>query len=115
MSSFVDLHSHSTASDGTFAPAAVARLAKDAGLDGFALTDHDTIGGLAEAGAEAQNLGIGFLPGIEISAVPPIENGTLHILGYGIDAQNSVLTSMTRQLIEARDNRNPQIIAKLRE
>ena len=115
MPQFVDLHSHSTASDGTFAPAAVARLAKDAGLAGFALTDHDTIAGLAEAAAECANLGLAFLSGIEISAVPPIENGTLHILGYGIDPTNAVLTEMARQLIEARDNRNPQIIKRLRE
>jgi len=115
MSGFVDLHSHSTASDGTFAPAEVVRLAKEAGLVGLALTDHDTVAGLAEAAGEAQRLGLTFVPGIEISAVPPIENGTLHILGYCIDPANAVLTEMARQLIAARDNRNPQIIARLRE
>jgi predicted metal-dependent phosphoesterase TrpH len=112
---YVDLHSHSTASDGTFAPADVVRLAKDAGLVGLALTDHDTIAGLAEAAAEADKLGITFLPGIEISAVPPTPDGTLHILGYGIDPQNAVLQQMTRDLLDARDNRNPRIIARLRE
>jgi predicted metal-dependent phosphoesterase TrpH len=61
---FVDLHSHSTASDGTFPPAQVARLAHNAGLAGFALTDHDTIAGLAEAAAESSKLGLVFLPGI---------------------------------------------------
>src|SRR4051812_6235991 len=115
MSEYVDLHSHSTASDGTFAPADVVRLAKEAGLVGLTLTDHDTIAGLAEAAAEASRLGLTFVPGIEISAVPPVENGTLHILGYCIDPQDPVLTEMNRQLIEARDNRNPQIVAKLRE
>jgi 3',5'-nucleoside bisphosphate phosphatase len=112
---FVDLHAHSTASDGTFAPAEVVRLAKEAGLLGLALTDHDTIAGLAEAGAEAVRLGITLVPGIEISAVSPVPEGTLHILGYCIDPRNAVLSEMTRQLIEARDNRNPQIIARLRE
>jgi len=112
---FVDLHSHSTASDGTFAPADVMRLAKKSGLTGLALTDHDTIAGIAEAAAEAEKVGITFLPGIEISAVPPIDNGTLHILGYGIDPASPILTAMTRALIEARDNRNPQIITRLRE
>jgi 3',5'-nucleoside bisphosphate phosphatase len=112
---YVDLHCHSTASDGTFAPADVVRLAKDAGLVGLALTDHDTVAGLAEAAAAAQSLGLTFVPGIEISAVPPIENGTLHILGYRIDPQNDVLQQMARQLIEARDNRNPQIIAALQK
>ena len=112
---FVDLHSHSTASDGTLPPAEVVRRAKDAGVVGLALTDHDTIAGLAEAADEAARLGITFVPGIEISAVSPVEAGTLHILGYCIDPQNAVLTEMARQLIEARDNRNPQIIARLRE
>jgi predicted metal-dependent phosphoesterase TrpH len=112
---FVDLHSHSTASDGTLAPAEVVRRAKEAGVVGLALTDHDTIAGLAEAAAEAGRLGVTFVPGIEISAVSPVEAGTLHILGYCIDPQNAVLTEMARQLIEARDNRNPQIIARLRE
>src|SRR3954449_12778915 len=96
---FVDLHSHSTASDGTFAPRDVVRLAREAGLAGLALTDHDTIGGRAEAGAAAAEAGMAFLNGIEISAVPPSPNGTLHILGYGIDPANAVLAQMARQLI----------------
>jgi predicted metal-dependent phosphoesterase TrpH len=113
MPEFVDLHSHSTASDGTFAPREVVRLAKDAGLVGLALTDHDTINGLAEAADEAESLGITFVSGIEISAVPPVENGTLHILGLCIDPEDRVLLDMARQLIEARDNRNPQIVEAL--
>jgi 3',5'-nucleoside bisphosphate phosphatase len=115
MPEFVDLHSHSTASDGTFAPREVVRLAKDAGLVGLALTDHDTINGLAEAVDEAQRLGITFVPGIEISAVPPLENGTLHILGLCIDPADPVLLAMARQLIEARENRNPQIVEALQK
>jgi predicted metal-dependent phosphoesterase TrpH len=112
---FVDLHAHSTASDGTFAPAEVVRLAKEVGLAGLALTDHDTIGGLSEAASEAERLGITLVPGIEISAVSPVPEGTLHILGYCIDPQNAVLTEMTRQLIDQRDHRNPRIVARLRE
>src|SRR5436853_5714518 len=109
--SFVDLHSHSTASDGTLAPAAVVRLAKERGLSALALTDHDTIGGIEEAAAEAVKVGLDFLPGIEISCdYPP---GTMHILGYGVDPKSPVLTEMTRQLIEGRDNRNPKIVEKL--
>jgi predicted metal-dependent phosphoesterase TrpH len=115
MPQFVDLHSHSTASDGTFPPREVVRLARDAGLVGLALTDHDTINGLAQAADEAASLGITFVPGIEISAVPPIENGTLHILGLCIDPQDPVLLDMARQLIQARENRNPQIIEALQK
>ncbi len=111
---FVDLHSHSTASDGTFAPADVVRLAKQAGLSALALTDHDTIAGIAEAAAEAKKVGIDFLPGIEISAEYP-HPGTLHILGYGIDPTSAELSELTKKLIEGRDNRNPKIIKKLNE
>src|SRR5687768_14229257 len=106
---YIDLHSHSTASDGTLAPAEVARLAQRAGLSGWALTDHDTIAGVAEAAAEAAALGIEFLPGIEISAEFP-HPGTMHILGYGIDPQSPVLHDLTSQLIAGRDNRNPKIV-----
>ncbi len=111
-SSFVDLHCHSTASDGTLAPADVIRLAKSNSLTAIALTDHDTIGGVAEAAAEAKVQGIGFLPGIEISAeyTPP---GTMHILGYGIDPKSQTLHALTETLIAGRDNRNPKIVEKL--
>jgi predicted metal-dependent phosphoesterase TrpH len=90
------------------------QLAVDCGLSALALTDHDTIGGIAEAAAAAKERGIDFLPGIEISCDfrPP---GTMHILGYGVNPASPVLTEMTRQLIEGRDNRNPRIIARLQE
>lgn len=114
MSNFIDLHSHSTASDGTLAPAEVARLAQRSGLSAWALTDHDTIGGVVEAGEESSRLGIDFIPGIEISAEFP-HPGTMHILGYGIDPNSAVLKRLTETLIGARDDRNPRIIQKLNE
>ena len=114
MPEYVDLHSHSTASDGTFAPAEVARLAKQSGLFGFALTDHDTTEGLAEAAAEAARLGMTFIPGIEISCTHP-HPGTMHLLGYCVDPQSAHLAELSRQLVDARNNRNPRIIGKLRE
>lgn len=112
--SFIDLHSHSTASDGTFAPAAVVDLAKGQGLSAIALTDHDTVAGIAAAAARAAEIGIDFLPGIEISAEFP-HPGTLHLLGYGIDPTSDALASLTAQLIGGRDTRNPKIIARLQE
>lgn len=112
--SYVDLHSHSTASDGTLAPAEVVRLAVNSGLSGLALTDHDTIAGVAAAAAEAANAGIDFIPGIEISAEYPAP-GTMHILGYGVDPANPALTRLTEQLLEGRDSRNPLIVKKLNE
>jgi len=111
---FVDLHCHSTASDGTLAPAEVVRLAVDRGLSALALTDHDTVAGIAEAAAQAGRAGLDFLPGIEISAEFP-HPGTLHLLGYGVDADNPSLASLTATLIAGRNNRNPRIIAKLNE
>ncbi|MDP9175244.1 MAG: PHP domain-containing protein [Planctomycetota bacterium] len=113
-SSFVDLHCHSTASDGTLSPTDLLRLAHDRGLSGLALTDHDTIAGIAEAQAEAQRLHIDFLPGIEISAEFP-HPGTMHLLGYGIDPNSAVLGDLTKKLLEGRDDRNPRIIAKLQK
>ena len=114
MSPFVDLHCHSTASDGTLAPEDVVRLARDSNLSALALTDHDTIAGVAAAAAEAARLGVDFIPGIEISATYP-SPGTLHILGYGVDPKSPVLHDLTRQLLEGRDTRNPRIVARLQE
>jgi 3',5'-nucleoside bisphosphate phosphatase len=113
-STYVDLHSHSTASDGTFAPAEVVRIAQRSGLSALALTDHDTIGGIAEASAEAAKVGIDFLPGIEISCEYP-HPGTMHLLGYGVDPHSPVLRNLTAGLVAARDDRNPKIIRKLND
>ena len=112
--SYVDLHCHSTASDGTLSPTEVVELARRNGLTALALTDHDTVGGVAEAAAAAARLGLAFLPGIEISAEIPAP-GTLHILGYGIDPSSPALVAMTTQLIAGRDDRNPRMVAKLNE
>jgi predicted metal-dependent phosphoesterase TrpH len=112
--SFVDLHTHSTASDGTLAPAVLVRMAAEKGLTALALTDHDTIAGVVEAAAEAEKANIDFLPGIEISAEYP-RPGTMHLLGYGVDPGNETLKNLTKTLLAGRDNRNPQIVAKLNE
>jgi len=111
---YVDLHTHSTASDGTLSPTALMQAAKAAGLVGIALTDHDTGNGLKEAAAEAANLGLRFVPGIEISADYPTP-GTLHILGHFIDPESPALHKMSTLLLEARNLRNPRIIDRLRE
>lgn len=110
---YVDLHCHSTASDGTLAPTDVVRLAAERKLTGLALTDHDTVNGIAEAAAAAASAGIDFIPGIEISA--EYAPGTMHILGYGVDPASTVLRDLTATLIGGRDDRNPRIIARLQE
>jgi len=112
MRNLIDLHTHSTASDGALRPAEVIRFAEARRLAAVALTDHDTTDGLAEARAAADELvDLHFVPGIEISAKFP--GGTLHILGLGIDENAPELLAATARLRSARQRRNPKMIAKL--
>ncbi|MBB6429967.1 PHP domain-containing protein [Algisphaera agarilytica] len=115
---FCDLHMHSTASDGTDAPEALPRLCKAAGLSGFALTDHDTTAGVAACAAAAKKLKITFVPGIELSANPDLDEtgqpvGSLHLLGHHIDPDHEHLAEISKRLGRARAERNPMIIEKL--
>lgn len=84
-----DLHAHSTVSDGTLAPAELVRRAASAGVHLFALTDHDELGGLAEAAEAAEAAGLIFVPGVEISVT--FAETTVHILGLGIDPESATL------------------------
>ncbi len=111
MTKYIDLHVHSTASDGSFPPAEVVRNAKAGGLAAMALTDHDTVDGLAEAVAAGEREGVEVIPGVEISAQCP--GGTMHILGLFVDYHNGRLDERLAVLKQARIDRNPQIIAKL--
>ena len=112
----IDLHAHSNVSDGTLAPAAVVEAAVDAGLDVVALTDHDTVAGWAEAAAAANRLGIGFVPGVELSCrwygtEPAI---ALHLLGYYVDSQNPALVAEMARIREARVRRAERIVELMR-
>jgi len=110
---FVDLHAHSTASDGTTAPAEVVRLADQAELAGLALTDHDTTAGLPAARAAAAHCPrMRLIPGIEVSA--KFASGPLHILGLAIDENAPALRRLGEQLRQARNQRAPEMLAKLR-
>lgn len=113
MRRFVDLHTHSTASDGDMPPAEVIRLAESRRLAAVALTDHDTVSGLSEARRAADSLTVQFVPGIEISA--KFTGGLLHILGLGIDPTDRNLLETARLLREARNDRNPRMIARLQK
>jgi predicted metal-dependent phosphoesterase TrpH len=102
----IDLHVHSTASDGTLPPAALAARLALAGITTFALADHDTTAGLLEAAEGARRAGLGFLDGIEITAV---EDGKdVHVLGYGIDPGSAPLNTF---LAEQRAHRRARIAA----
>ncbi len=81
----IDLHLHSTASDGMLTPTALAETAHDAGMRLIALTDHDSVDGLAEAGEAARRTGMAFLPGVELGTNGASE---IHLLGYGLDGND---------------------------
>ncbi len=108
----VDLHTHSTASDGTLSPGDVVRLAAEAGLTAVALTDHDTVAGVAEAAAVAAELGLDFLSGIEVTAAFP-RPGTMHLLAYGFDVSHPAMVRLTGRLAVARAERAEQIVRRL--
>ncbi len=116
----VDLHSHSTASDGIKSPRELIALAQDESLSVFSLTDHDTLDGILESVDAAKDLKMEFIPGIELS-VDLEENGlSAHLLGYFPDADIPDLVNPATSLGEAitfvqhgRSRRNPRIIEKL--
>jgi predicted metal-dependent phosphoesterase TrpH len=108
-----DLHTHTTASDGTQRPAANVQMAFDAGLGAIAITDHDTVSGVAEALSAGRELGIEVVPGVEISTVA---NGQdIHVLGYYIDINNEQFLQRLASLRETRDTRNNMIIERLQQ
>lgn len=109
----IDLHTHSTASDGTLTPAEIARAAAAAGLKAVALTDHDTVAGIPEARAAAEDLALAFVPGVEISV--RLERGALHIVGLFVDEGCPALGAALDWAVAVRVDRNRRIAEKLRE
>lgn len=107
----VDLHVHSQASDGRLAPAELVRHAYECGVRLLSLTDHDTTAGLAQAAAAAQELGVAFVPGIEVSA--DWRGRTLHVLGYCIDPHAAGLRNGVQQLGAERERRAVEIARRL--
>ncbi len=107
----IDLHSHSTVSDGTLSPSAVVRRAVERGVEVLALTDHDATSGLDEAAATAATLGLRLVPGVEVSAT--WRGGTVHIVGVGIDPAHAPLRTGLAGLRRERDRRAIAIAASL--
>jgi predicted metal-dependent phosphoesterase TrpH len=107
----IDLHAHTTASDGSLTPTELVRQASALGLSALAVTDHDTLGGLAEAMAVAREIGLGLLPGVELSVED--NAGRFHLLGYGFDPQNSELAETLIDLRRSRAARNEQMAKKM--
>ena len=111
LSGLVDLHTHTTYSDGSATPEELIGAARMNGARAVAITDHDTVAAFAEARVAADQFGIEFVPGIEISA--EFSSGTMHILGYCIDETSPRLTAKLDELKQARERRNPQIASSL--
>ena len=109
----IDLHCHSTASDGSESPETVVDLAAAAGLTAVALTDHDGLAGLARAARRADELGIGFVPGCEVSC--SFEPGSMHVLCYFIEDTPGPLQDGLDALRKDREHRNSALIERLEE
>lgn len=106
-----DFHTHSTASDGSLAPADLLRQASRRGLSILGLTDHDTTDGLAEATRAAVDYDIRLIPGIELST--DVEPGEVHILGYGIDPDDATLQETLARLRRSRETRIDRMVERL--
>jgi predicted metal-dependent phosphoesterase TrpH len=107
----LDLHTHSTASDGTLTPAQLVALGERIRLAALALTDHDTVAGLPEALAAAREARLDLVPGVELSAASAA--GALHIVGLFVDHRDPELARGLAWARRMRDERNPEIARKL--
>lgn len=110
---YIDLHVHSTASDGTFTPARLVQYAIQKGLKAIALTDHDTFAGLEEAFSEAQGTSLELVPGIEFST--EYQGKDIHILGLDINWQQPHIKEAMATFQDARIHRNEEMADRLRK
>lgn len=111
MTARIDLHTHSSFSDGTFTPTQIVDLAKERGITTFALTDHDTVAGWDEARSAADAAGIELVPGIEFSA--SYEGSSVHVLSYWPDPSDPALTEELQRLHDDRFRRGELMVEKL--
>lgn len=110
---YIDLHVHSTSSDGTFSPSELVILALKKGLKAFALTDHDTTAGIGEAQEAARGTDLTVIPGIELST--SWKNRDIHILGLNIEPENVYFQDNLRDFQLEREKRNHKIIQKMQD
>lgn len=107
----IDLHVHTTASDGQYSPTQIIQKAHEKHLTIMAITDHDTIDGLEEGKKAAKEVGIRFVPGVELNINFP--TGEFHLLGLGLKNPSDSLKNLLSELVKNRDCRNNQIIEKM--
>jgi len=108
-----DLHTHTTASDGTLSPSELVKKAAGLNIKYLAITDHDNVNGVAGAVKAGKRYGVNVIPGGEISV--EFQPGTMHVCGYFIDINNKYLNEQLEFVQQARRDRNPQIIKKLNQ
>ena len=109
----IDLHVHSTCSDGSETPEKVVELAAAAGYAAIALTDHDGLAGVTRAKARAESLGVGFVPGCEVSCA--FSPGAMHILSYFAEPGENPLQAELERLRQDRAKRNERLVQRLEE
>ena len=109
----IDLHTHTTFSDGTYSPEEIIKLCHKSNLKAIAITDHDTIDGIKYARDIAKELNIELIEGIEFSA--DYKGIEIHVLGYFLDIENKELLSLLEDLKISRDKRNKELIKKLND
>lgn len=107
----IDLHTHSTASDGTDAPSELIRLAAAADLDVVALTDHDTTAGWGEAATAAESLGVTLVPGMELTT--QVDGAIVHLLGYLFDPDDEALTAELNRIRADRASRAERMVNRI--
>jgi predicted metal-dependent phosphoesterase TrpH len=108
----IDLHMHSTASDGSFAPEVIAGMAAANGVEIFSLTDHDTLDGLPPARERAKRDGLRLVPGVELSVSE--EGIDVHLLAYGFDPTDPALVAAVARFREGRHERARKILSRLK-
>jgi 3',5'-nucleoside bisphosphate phosphatase len=106
-----DLHCHTTCSDGTYTPEHLVKLAKEKGLSGLSITDHDTIDAYDIAMPMSQQLGIEMIPGVEFSAI--FQRMSVHVLGYAYSLTSQAIKKFCQRHIERRKKRNALILKLL--
>lgn len=107
----IDLHVHTTASDGQYSPSEIMEKAAEKNIKAIAITDHDTVAGIEEGRLAAKRLGIKFVSGMELNINFP--SGEFHLLGFGYTHVSDSLKTLLDNVIKNRDNRNLEIISKM--
>jgi predicted metal-dependent phosphoesterase TrpH len=107
----IDLHAHSTVSDGTESPTELVEAAAAAGIDVLAITDHDTVGGWEEASTAARRTGVTLVPGIEISCA--VDGVSIHLLGYLTDPDDAALMAELAHARESRETRLERMVERM--